>query len=158
VGLDQYLSKREYVSGFSLSQEKAKYDAIVEIMGWGDDVTQDSPSMYVSATVAYWRKANAIHAWFVRECADGVDECQPIPVSQEKLEELLAIANKAAKDYDEGRLGEAASILVPTSGCFFGSTEVDEWFRADLGLTISQISKALSNAGEYAEFTYQASW
>ena len=40
--------------------------------------------------VGYWRKANAVHGWFVRECADGVDECQEIPVSKIKLLELQA--------------------------------------------------------------------
>jgi len=154
-----YLRKSQYVSGYSFSgDDKEKYDAIIAVMGWGDDVSQDSPSMEVSATVAYWRKANAIHSWFVRECADGVDECQPIPVSREKLTELLDIAKKAAKDYDEGRKGESASVLAPTGGFFFGSTEVDEWFRADLKLTIDQIDKALANAGSYVDFTYQASW
>ena len=45
--------------------------------------------MYLStadgAEAGYWRKANAIHGWFVRELADGVDECQPIQVSKEDL-------------------------------------------------------------------------
>jgi hypothetical protein len=40
--------------------------------------------------VGYWRKANAVHGWFVRECANGVDECQEIPVSKIKLLELQA--------------------------------------------------------------------
>lgn len=38
--------------------------------------------------IGYWRKANAIHGWFVRNCAEGVDECQPIAVSREQLEAL----------------------------------------------------------------------
>ena len=49
--------------------------------------------------IAYWRKANAIHGWFVRNCADGVDECQPIAVSREALNHLrndviVALAKK----------------------------------------------------------------
>jgi hypothetical protein len=154
-----FLRKSQYVSGYSFSgDDKEKYDAIIAIMGWENDVSEDTPSMDVSATVAYWRKANAIHSWFVRECAGGVDECQPIPVSREKLNELLTIAKKAASDYDEGDKVESASVLAPTSGFFFGSTEVDEWFRSDLKLTIDQIEKALANAGPYADFIYQASW
>jgi len=38
--------------------------------------------------IGYWRKANAIHGWFVRNCADGVDECQPIAVSRDDLTAL----------------------------------------------------------------------
>jgi hypothetical protein len=153
-----YLSKREYIGGYSFSQDKDKYDAIVAIMGWGNDIALDSPSVYVSATVAYWRKANAIHSWFVRTCADGVDECQPIPVSRKQLCELLTIAEDAAASYDYGRKEEATAVLSPTSGCFFGSTEVDEWFRQDLQLTIDQLTKVLSKSNEDSEFIYQASW
>jgi len=40
--------------------------------------------------VGYWRKANAVHGWFVRECGNNVDECQEIPVSKIKLLELQA--------------------------------------------------------------------
>ena len=39
-----------------------------------------SSDITLSYNIAYWRKANAIHGWFVAECADGVDESQQIPV------------------------------------------------------------------------------
>ena len=63
--------------------------------------------MYLSASNSagaseevYWRKANAIHGWFVRNCQDGVDECEPADVTREQLEQLVAdcrtvLANKA---------------------------------------------------------------
>lgn len=49
--------------------------------------------------IGYWRKANAIHGWFVRNLADGVDECQQIPVNVADLLRLqddckVALANK----------------------------------------------------------------
>lgn len=64
--------------------------------------------MYLSAdddseVIGYWRKANAIHGWFVNECADGVDECQEIPVSREQLERLLAVTREVL----------ASCVLVP---------------------------------------------
>jgi hypothetical protein len=45
--------------------------------------------------LGYWRKANAVHGWFVRECADGVDECQEIFVSREQLLQLRSDCNNA---------------------------------------------------------------
>lgn len=45
--------------------------------------------------IGYWRKANAVHGWFVRECADGVDECQEIFVSREQLLKLRSDCNNA---------------------------------------------------------------
>lgn len=39
--------------------------------------------------IAYWRKANAVHAWLVNTVQDGVDECQlSHPVTREQLVEL----------------------------------------------------------------------
>lgn len=48
--------------------------------------------------VGYWRKANAIHGWFVRELANGVDECQPIHVSRENLITLRQLCLEALRD------------------------------------------------------------
>ena len=45
--------------------------------------------------VGYWRKANAIHGWFIRELANGVDECQPIFVSRDNLATLRELCVKA---------------------------------------------------------------
>jgi hypothetical protein len=52
--------------------------------------------------IGYWRKANAIHGWFVNNLADGVDECQQIPVSVTDLLLLKSacekvLANKPAE-------------------------------------------------------------
>ena len=46
------------------------------------------------AEIGYWRKANAIHGWFVRNLADGVDECQQIEVS---LTDLLRLQEECRK-------------------------------------------------------------
>ena len=40
-----------------------------------------------------WRKANAIHKFFVDTCQDGNDNCQRHYVSRESLEELLETIN-----------------------------------------------------------------
>jgi len=45
--------------------------------------------MNVTATAVYWRKANAIHKWFVDNLADGVDDCRPLWVSTDHLKELF---------------------------------------------------------------------
>jgi hypothetical protein len=50
-------------------------------------------SVEISMHAGYWRKANAIHAWFVKHCQDGVDECQRSYVTIEKLKELRDACN-----------------------------------------------------------------
>jgi hypothetical protein len=42
----------------------------------------------VEVNVAYWRKANAIHRWFVDVVQGGVDECQASEVTRDQLDAL----------------------------------------------------------------------
>lgn len=45
--------------------------------------------------IAYWRKANAIHGFFERECANGyLENCQEVLVSKSSLQQLLTECNK----------------------------------------------------------------
>jgi hypothetical protein len=43
---------------------------------------------HVEVNVAYWRKANAIHRWFVDVVQGGVDECQASEVTRDQLDAL----------------------------------------------------------------------
>ena len=48
--------------------------------------------------VAYWRKANAIHRWFINNIADGVDNCEPFEVynrNEERSRAQKALADRA---------------------------------------------------------------
>jgi hypothetical protein len=68
----------------------------------------------------YWRKANAIHGWFVRECASGVDECQPIFVPRHKLRELRndcvqALADKAKNLVPDEDETSGGTVIIPLS-------------------------------------------
>ena len=38
--------------------------------------------------IIYWRKANAIHKWFVENVQEGVDDCGEYEVTVEQLTEL----------------------------------------------------------------------
>lgn len=133
--------------------------------------------------VGYWRKANAIHAWFVRECGKGVDECQEIYVPREKLEELLNTVETVlgAIQLEDGEVNNGweytkgvkkpiiekgkvvvnpavAEELLPTqSGFFFGGTDYDQWYVEDLKATQKIIKEALAE-GDGGDFHYRASW
>ena len=140
----------------------------------------------VNDGVAYWRKANAIHKWFVDNCGDGIDECQTMEVSQEQLEELLDIAQKVKDScelvdgdiqngytFDENgkevpiiEKGKyikdptvAEKLLPVAKGFFFGSTNYDQWYLEDIESTIKQISEILKTTDFDNEYiTYCASW
>ena len=45
--------------------------------------------------IAYWRKVNFLHGWFVRTLAGNVDECQEIEVRKCNIESLKVLVDKA---------------------------------------------------------------
>ena len=106
----------------------------------------------VSIDAGYWRKANAIHDWFVRECQGGVDECQPSYVAREQLVELKELCEQVLADKTK-----AAELLPTTSGFFFGSTDYDEYYFQDLESTIEIIDRTLTLPSEW-DIEYRSSW
>ena len=48
----------------------------------------------VEFEAGYWRKANQIHNWFVKNVQDGKDDCGRYYVSKEKMQELLNICKQ----------------------------------------------------------------
>ena len=124
-----------------------------------NDYINISKAGAVRIEVAYWRKANAIHRWFVENCQDGKDECQlSDPISPEQLAFLSDLCQSVLDD------PASASNRLPTqSGFFFGGTEYDEWYFKDLEETIKQINAALELATSplwqgSREFRYKSSW
>lgn len=163
MGLDMYLSTDEYVGGWDhmAPEQQERFNKVLAALGMSQtDVASESPSLTVKVHVAYWRKANAIHNWFVKNCQDGVDECQEAYVSRENLEKLLNIALIALAHYEQGRPEQAAELLPPASGFFFGSTAVDEWYAEDLKNTVAQLDRILTTEGlkKHSHFIYQSSW
>lgn len=157
MGLDMYLSAEIYVGGWDHNSRTPEGRA--EIALYTDIITklniprcESSPSLEVTVNVAYWRKANAIHAWFVDKVQGGKDECQKANVSREELQALVDECKAALKD-------KKADNLPPRSGFFFGSTDVDEYYWSDLADTVKQLEAALAEPGlKKAEFYYQSSW
>ena len=116
--------------------------------------------------VAYWRKANQVHAWFVDYFLDGKDECRPSSdVTLDDLLDLrslcqtvLSYKNNKEEPYYKWQ-DTAATILPSRSGFFFGGTEYDENYLYDLEVTVKQINEIeASHGGEHHVYFYEASW
>jgi hypothetical protein len=155
-----YLYAEDYASGYSFrsDDERAKYAAALVLSGLTDMADPNTPSVRVVVTVAYWRKANAIHAWFVDNCQGGKDECQRSYVPREKLVELRDLTADTAEKIRAGD-ASAAEELPPRGGFFFGSTETDEWYLADLDDTVKQLDRVLGHPlSERVDYYYEASW
>lgn len=69
--------------------------------------------------LGYWRKANAVHGWFVRECAGGVDECQEIFVPRDYLARLRSDCNNALANRENAVENNSSTRVIeqpPNSG------------------------------------------
>lgn len=104
--------------------------------------------------VAYWRKFNALHGWFVRHLADGVDNCEDVIIPKDKLEYLLGVLE------DVNKHPRSAKRLLPTeSGFYFGDTEYDEYYYEDVKNSIPMIRSILADTDfETEDLYYSASW
>ncbi|CAB4133473.1 hypothetical protein UFOVP257_210 [uncultured Caudovirales phage] len=159
MGLDMYLKAKKYLSQFD-EKDESKIESINDMFfpsnltHKDDDFSRSISIKEVAAEVAYWRKANAIHGWFVENCQDGVDECQESYVGHEKLKELLSIVTKVL---DNNELAD--TLLPPQQGFFFGSDKIDKWYLDDLQFTKERLTQLLEEPSLQGwDFYYQASW
>jgi hypothetical protein len=107
----------------------------------------------VSTTIGYWRKVNAIHAWFVRNVQDGEDDCRSHHVYKEDIETLLGLVGDVI---EKRRKPEEA---LPTwVGPFFGDTAYDQGYFDEMGRTKTILEQALGMAKSGWRVTYQSSW
>lgn len=171
MGLDMYLNKKTFVwssdrESLNISYKNVKSKRVSEI----------------TEEVMYWRKANAIHSWFVKNVQDNNDDCGDYYVSKEQLQELLDTINKVLESSSlipgkvvngqkmtekgwediivDGKTvanDSVAKKLLPTSeGFFFGGTNYDQYYWEDLVRTSKELSELLKEDG--GDFYYHSSW
>lgn len=140
-----YLTREVYV-GAEYQHRNVKAEVNITVDGKQLEIDPTKIS-YIKERAGYWRKANAIHKWFVDNIQKGEDDCKPYEVKYDQLQELKKICEMVLETKDP-------SLLPPQEGFFFGSTSVDECYFDDLKETI-EIIKSLSKYGEY---TYRSSW
>ena len=158
MGLDMYLRANEYVYRHNFNRQTDEdtinplFNEIISRLELEDVIDKSGfAGLTIDVPMGYWRKSNMIHHWFVNNLAEGVDECQPITVRREDLEQLKEVCINVIA------VPEMAEELLPTgSGFFFGSTDYDEYYFGDLNDTIGIITRCLESKFDY--FEYQASW
>lgn len=138
MGLDMYLYAKRFTSGHEFVPEEKRelYKRITDLVGVQG--TTDAPYAEVSITIGYWRKANAIHGWFVRELADGKDDCRPVYVPRESLETLRAECLKT--------LSKKPALVVPATSTTVG---VDMDTNTDPMTVIMDMMKVQEHASEF---------
>ena len=122
MGLDMWLSRRK------------RADEMIE----GADVD-----------LVYWRKANAIHAWFTKGVEQ--DNCTRIPVSIEQVKEL----QKLCKDVVLG-VEKPEDALPTQAGFFWGDTNMGKYYIEMLKMTVKDLDEVIDDYQEGDEMTYLA--
>ena len=176
-----YATKRGCNTDWANDEEKAFVKAVKQAVPEIYD-SGNLNSVTVKFEVAYWRKANHIHKWFVENVQDGKDDCGDYYVSVEQLGDLLVLCKQVVKECPlvDGQVShgqrmvdgewqdilkpgkmvknpERAAELLPTSsGFFFGCIDYDQWYMADIQETIDQLERALKLKGW--DYEYHSSW
>ena len=156
MGLDMFLSANRYLMSYSdedagLANEIAKhFPEFANIHAANSRFVPEVKE--ISFRVGYWRKANAIHDWFVKNVQNGTDDCGKYEVSREQLQELLDLCLRVLNDESK-----AAELLPTRGGFFFGSTEYNSYYFGDLELTVDILKNALA-LPELWDIYYQSSW
>lgn len=186
MGLDMNLYKKHYVKNWDHNPSERKVTITVKRNGKKDPNINTKRISYIQEDVAYWRKANAIHKWFVDNVQKGIDDCQEAYVDPTKLEELLEtcikvrdssvlIKGKISYGYSiengkeihnmvDGMILENPEIaiqLLPTgSGFFFGVTDYDEYYIQEIKNTIKMLEEelAIDYGVNQPEYYYRSSW
>ena len=185
MGLDMYLYKKHYVQNWEHNGKEKQFSFLIKKGGKKCDYINDKKITYVTEQVTYWRKANAIHQWFIENCADGDGSKTEMSVSQEQIKELHDTCVKVLDSCEliDGKINNGqqmkngkwvdikidgkyikdptlAEELLPTeSGFFFGSTDYDEYYVEDLKNTIKELEPELKEVkGQYPDYEYNASW
>ena len=92
--------------------------------------------------LGYWRKHPNLHGFFVNEFANGVDECQKIPLTVDDLKKTLNAT--------------VENTLPETSGFFFGTSMPED--REETIKILTEAIKWASEDGFARTVYYRASW
>lgn len=146
MGLDMYLIAKKYILYSNKNNIHEKLAELFPELG-------NNKIEYIQTTIGNWRKANAIHGWFVENIQSGKDDCGNYSLCQEDLEKLLNIVNQVLEDKTK-----APKLLPVVKGFFFGSEEYDNYYFEYLEHTRNILTKALGKDMKDWEFEYQSSW
>jgi hypothetical protein len=182
MGLDMYLSKKTYVKQWSHDKPEEQFEVSVKRGGKPFKKIDSSRVSYVTEELMYWRKANQIHGWFVHNTQEIVEEVKYY-VTKEDLDNLLDVCKQVLDVMAKSKMktvqvrsgwsggeetysdvetydceDEIRDLLPPTEGFFYGSYEIDEWYKQAIEETVEFLEKELPKSDEHDDFEYYASW
>jgi hypothetical protein len=146
MGLDMYLKGKRFL--WHNEHDEIADEPVIKKLTKGRQLKQ------IEFELGYWRKANAIHKWFVDNCQGGEDDCDEYLVKYSDLVKLKDICKEVLDN-------KKPELLPTTSGFFFGSTEYDEWYWNSIQDTYELMSELCQDediTNGSIDVYYQSSW
>lgn len=179
MGLDMYLYKKSYVKNWNNTPDEQKHSITVRIGGKiRKDIKRERIS-HIVEEVAYWRKFNALHNWFVQNCAGGEDDCKEVYVEKSEIRRLIVDLKKIKASLDKSDKKKVsvqtgwsskgdiyteidvftdtslAEELFPTAaGFFFGGTEYGMMYYEDIVETIKVFEDLIAEEDKLPKGVY----
>jgi hypothetical protein len=113
---------------------------------WADDIIESFSHRFDM----YYRKVNFLYAYF----ADRLENEQCL-VTRHDVEDIIDRANKVLLAHDDS----VSMELLPTQcGFFFGSTDYDDWYFADVKDCLTQMKKLNKSLNQDDLVMWEFSW
>lgn len=146
MGLDMYLSAKRYLFSFN-EHDKALADKIDAELG----ASSLGHTNEIRKEAFYWRKAWAIHHWFVMNAQNGEDDCKEYWVERYQLQELLDTLKKVEEN------PSLAEDILPLQS---DDDEGKEWELDQIRRTIPALDKLINDESikDHWDFYYSSSW
>ena len=132
----------------------------VSIKGANEKHIKTERVQYITEQLCYWRKANQIHNWFVKNVQGGEDDCDKYIVSLPELKQLMDVCYEVMTDNSR-----AKELLPTTEGFFFGGGGYDEFYYTQVTNTYKILKELVEELESYktplnnsAWIEYRASW
>lgn len=138
MGLDQSLCREVQMKGkMKITDEKV-----------GAVLNENTMRPVVKHELCYWRKFNALHKYFDDHFNDSDnDNCVNMYMDIEDIKELLELVKKirgAVKmDGEQIANPDVCKELPTEEGFFFGDTDYNKYYVADLDSTIEQLGRVI---------------
>lgn len=163
MGLDMYLYVKKYESCCSWrgDYEKKKVGFYPEeLKEIGEQIDKNNfMSKETLYQVAYWRKSNMIHRYFIERCADGQDDCSPVYVQLKDIKDLVQLCRDVIAHPEDGpesyQPQEASSLAAQIMKTGISVTWNTPWRSLKPVISFMEERK---EKGEDWSLEYHASW
>lgn len=171
MGLDQYFYEKRYLRMKADAKEGESDSPSVTVEAYRDISGKEHKAEVITGVssvireVGYFRKANQIQGFMEARFTErfGVDDgyggksinCVDIILDAQDIKDLYNICKELLAIKGKKKFAKAAAEKLPCrKGFFFGSTEYDEYYRADLEEYVKMVDERMDLDNNFVSYIY----